>query len=78
MIVISSCALMNNSREETKTGINAALKLWQRNCSHCHNVPNPASFSDAEWEVIGSHMQVRAYLSGKEVDDIIEFLKTIN
>ena len=76
MFLISNCAVNKNSKEKIvdRTG----LQLWTDNCSRCHNVPGPGEYSDDEWDVIGAHMRVRAYLSEKEADNIIIFLKSIN
>ncbi|HEY4797709.1 MAG TPA: cytochrome c [Bacteroidia bacterium] len=76
--MISSCAVKNNSADTSSASQYSGLTLWQKNCSRCHNSPSPGSFSDAEWDVIGSHMRVRAYLTGKETNEIIKFLKSIN
>jgi len=78
VIIISGCAVKNATQESVITANYSGLTLWEQNCSRCHNSPSPASFSDAEWDVIGAHMRVRAYLTGKETDEIIKFLKTIN
>ncbi|MBI4930380.1 MAG: cytochrome c [Bacteroidetes bacterium] len=77
ILIISGCAVKDNT-QGTAANQYSGLKLWEQNCARCHNSPSPASFSDAEWDVIGAHMRVRAYLIGKESDEIIKFLKTIN
>jgi hypothetical protein len=52
-------------------------QLWAENCQHCHNSPNPGSFSSDQWETIGMHMQTRALITEKERDKIVEFLKQV-
>jgi hypothetical protein len=76
LILIPNCAVNKNPKENIKD--RSGLQLWTDNCSRCHNVPGPGEYSDDEWEVIGAHMRVRAYLSEKEADNIIIFLKSIN
>ena len=72
-----SCSILQSPQEEGSIA-SGGMKLWEQNCVRCHNIPSPAAFNDDEWEIIGAHMRVRAYLSEKEKDEIIKFLKTIN
>jgi len=51
-------------------------QLWERNCGHCHNVRSPASYSDAQWEVVMLHMRVRANLTAEEHKQILALLKS--
>jgi mono/diheme cytochrome c family protein len=53
----------------------AGAELWAENCSRCHNIRPPQSFSDAQWETIVHHMRLRADLTGQEARKITEFLK---
>lgn len=53
-------------------------QLWAENCMRCHNSRSPSSYSDAEWEVSMLHMRVRANLTAKEHESILEFLKAGN
>jgi len=78
VVFIFGCSVTKESQEAAKLNSNTGLKLWEQNCSRCHNSPSPAFFSDEEWDVVGSHMRVRAYLTGKEADEIVKFLKSIN
>lgn len=77
VIFIYGCT-MTKEAQDKKASSNSGLKLWEQNCSRCHNSPSPAFFNDAEWDVVGAHMRVRAYLTGKEADEIVKFLKSIN
>lgn len=56
----------------------SGAQLWGENCTRCHNVPSPADFSDSQWDLIGSHMRMRANLTARETEKIIEFLKAAN
>lgn len=78
ILLIAGCAVKDSTQGEARVNQTSGLKLWEQNCSRCHNSPSPASFSDAEWDVVGAHMRVRAYLTGKETDEIVKFLKSIN
>ncbi len=76
--MISSCSTVNRTNQESITADNTGFLQWKNNCSRCHNIPSPAAYSDEQWDVIGAHMRVRAYLTGKETENIICFLKSIN
>lgn len=52
--------------------------LWGENCTRCHNAPAPTDYSDAQWDLIGSHMRIRANLTADETEKIVEFLKSAN
>ena len=77
---ITSClSLLNNgcvTTEEIKEKDGALL--WSENCNRCHNAPSPADYSDAQWEIIGTHMKVRANLTDEETKEIVEFLQSAN
>jgi len=62
------------SAAEATTGHDGA-RLWADNCSRCHNVRPPGSYSDAQWEAVVHHMRLRADLTGPESRAITEFLK---
>lgn len=56
----------------------SGAQLWGENCIRCHNAPSPDTFSDAEWEVAGLHMQIRGNLTVDETTKVMEFLKSAN
>ena len=56
----------------------SGAQLWGENCIRCHNIPSPTDFSDAQWDLIGSHMRIRANLTMVETEKIIGFLKLSN
>ena len=53
----------------------AGAQLWSENCSRCHNLRPPESFSDSQWDTVVHHMRFRADLTGGEARKIAEFLK---
>ncbi len=67
--IISSCASTQKIAEKSGN------VLWQENCLRCHNSPPSTAFNSAQWETIGMHMEVRANLTEKETNKIIEYLK---
>jgi len=58
----------------TKSG----AAIWGENCLRCHNSPSPTDFSDAQWEIIGTHMKLRANLTDDEVKSVVAFLQSAN
>jgi len=62
------------SAAPTKTG----AQMWAENCSRCHNIRPPQSFSDAQWQTIVHHMRIRANLTGQEARSITAFLQSNN
>ncbi|MCZ6765926.1 MAG: cytochrome c [bacterium] len=53
-------------------------QLWGENWGRCHNIRTPSSYSDAQWEIVVTHMRTRANLTSDEADKILEFLKAAN
>jgi hypothetical protein len=70
LMQFSNCAISQKVKD--KTGI----QLWGENCGRCHNAPGPGEFSAANWEIIGSHMQVRTNITDDEKEKIISYLKS--
>lgn len=68
-ISIESCKV--SQKVANKSG----AQLWSENCQHCHNTPDPTSFSGDQWETIGMHMQTRALITESERNKIVEFLQ---
>jgi hypothetical protein len=67
---ISSCKVSQNVKDKTGT------QLWGENCGRCHNAPGPGEFSNVNWNIIGTHMRVRANITETEEKKIIEYLKS--
>jgi hypothetical protein len=53
-------------------------QLWAESCARCHNMRDPASYSDANWNIAVHHMRVRADLNAEDSRRILEFLKSAN
>jgi hypothetical protein len=70
LLVFNSCAVSQKVNEKTGT------QLWGENCGRCHNAPAPGEFSDANWDIIGKHMRIRANITATEESKIIEYLKS--
>lgn len=53
----------------------SVAKVWADNCSRCHYIRPPDSYSDSQWETVVHHMRLRANLTGGEQRAVTEFLK---
>ena len=63
---------------ENVSAFTKGVQAWANNCTRCHNLRNPNEFSDGDWEIIISHMRVRAGLTGEEARNILKFLQQSN
>jgi hypothetical protein len=49
-------------------------QIWAENCSRCHN-PRPATqYSPQQWDIIDTHMRLRANLNGEEQRAVVRFM----
>lgn len=71
----SSSAAPDTQASASATEHKAGVQLWSENCSRCHNIRPPQSYSDAQWEAVVHHMRLRADLTGEEARKITEFLQ---
>ena len=87
IIIVSSCktsqAVLATPGVELESKKQAVLakpgvQLWSENCSRCHYAPAPADFSDQQWDLIATHMQIRGNLTSTESEKIKEFLQSAN
>ncbi len=72
-LLISACSSSENASVR-KSG----AQIWGQSCVRCHNAPSPTTFSDMQWETIGQHMRIRANLTSKQAEKVVEFLKMAN
>jgi hypothetical protein len=73
-LTTANCLCPPDCVGESKGG----AQLWAENCTRCHNMRPPTTYSDAEWEVAMHHMRIRANLTAVEHKKIVEFLKAAN
>jgi mono/diheme cytochrome c family protein len=74
-------ALKTGASDDTQGAVSeeaSGAQLWAENCSRCHNIRPPQSFSNAQWQTITHHMRLRANLTGQETRTITEFLQSSN
>ena len=49
-------------------------QIWAENCSRCHN-PRPATqYSAQQWDLLTTHMRLRANLNGEEQRAVYHFM----
>ena len=73
-ITTESCLCPPDTVGASKGG----AQLWAENCTRCHNMRRPTSYSDSEWDAAMHHMRVRANLTAEEHKKIVEYLKSAN
>ena len=88
-VLLVGCASHNSGDKSSNTGATTqpseasasasaapgGAQLWADNCSRCHNMRPPQSYSDAQWEAVVMHMRSRANLTGVEQREITRFLQ---
>lgn len=47
-------------------------------CGSCHSERYPAERTDEEWDVIVTHMRVRANLTGEQAEAVLRYLQENN
>lgn len=73
-----SIIFLNGCYESKKAADSSGAQLWAENCNRCHNAPAPGEFNNANWDIVGTHMQVRANFTKTEINKVIAFLKSTN
>ena len=68
-MITSGCAPTQKIAEKS------GAQLWGENCNRCHNSPSKDQYSPEQWDVIVTHMKVRANVTDDEVKKIEGFLQ---
>jgi hypothetical protein len=58
--------------------IKGRAQIWTENCMRCHNIRDPKSLSDTQWQVALHQMRVRGNLLAKEHEAILELMQASN
>jgi hypothetical protein len=53
-------------------------QMWAENCMRCHNIRDPKSYSDTQWQVALHQMRVRGNLLAEEHKAILELMQASN
>ena len=75
VVFFAGCASLSDSAGGAASAPNGS-KLWAQNCIRCHNSRPPNTFSDAQWDVVMTHMRIRANLTATEHKAISEFIQS--
>ena len=76
-IFISLITLLSVSCSVSKeVAAKSGSQLWSENCGRCHNAPGASNYSSEHWDVIGTHMRMRAHVTAEETRKIVEFLQS--
>lgn len=78
LVAIAISVLLQQGCTVTKITERSGVQLWSENCVRCHATPPPNVYSDEQWDVISTHMRVRASLTEDETQKILEFIKSAN
>jgi hypothetical protein len=77
-IVFISGIIINGCKTPESITMKSGAQLWGENCIRCHNVADPHTFSDDQWDAATEHMRQKALLTDVEITKIRDFLKTAN
>ena len=70
LLLVTACAMTREAPQSSQT----AMQLWSETCSQCHAAPGRANYTDAEWDIVLAHMQMRGTLTKTEAGKIRDFL----
>lgn len=76
--IVLSGMLITGCYTSAKASAKSGAQLWAENCNRCHNAPGPGEFNNDNWDIVGTHMQVRANITTDEIEKITAFLKSAN
>ncbi len=83
-LLITACGALPSNKQNIntkkffQTQTKPGVQLWADNCSRCHNMRPPDSYSDAQWDVAVLHMRIRANLTAADARAIVDYLKSAN
>ena len=77
-IAIIATTIINGCKTPQAITDKSGAQLWGENCNRCHNAPDPATYSDDQWDAATEHMRQKAILTDLEITKIRIFLKSAN
>lgn len=77
-LLMMTTAFMNACKVPEDIALKSGAQLWGENCNRCHNAPDPATYSDDQWDVIVEHMRQKALLTDTEIAKVRDFMKSAN
>jgi hypothetical protein len=76
VIVGCSSVIFNGCAPTKAISEKSGAQLWGENCNRCHNAPSMDQYSKDHWDIIGTHMKIRANVTDAEIQKIVVFLQT--
>ena len=67
----------DSSASEAEPALDGA-KVFAWNCGSCHSERYPSERNDADWELIVTHMRVRANLTAQQSAAVLRYLQENN
>ncbi|CAN5365840.1 hypothetical protein BH11BAC2_BH11BAC2_21520 [soil metagenome] len=74
-ILASTLTLLNSCAPTAMIAEKSGAQLWGENCNRCHNAPSQDQYAKEQWEIIGTHMKMKAGITNDEMTKIVAFLK---
>ena len=74
-ITAFSSMLLNSCAPTQMIAEKSGAQLWGENCNRCHNAPSMDQYTADQWDIIGTHMKIRANVTDTEIKKIVEFLQ---
>ena len=75
-IFVCGNLMMNGCAATKEISEKSGVQLWGENCNRCHNAPSMDQFNKDQWDIVGTHMKIRANVTHDEVQKIVTFLQT--
>lgn len=73
-----AATMQEESSATTPTPELDGAKVYAWNCGSCHSERWPKERSDPEWDVIATHMRVRANMTSEQTEAVLHYLKENN
>ena len=80
LVIASGCAskndgtLVNDDSGHFPHVVKTGGQIWADNCTRCHNARPSTQYTPQQWDIICTHMQLRADLNGSERRAVAKFL----
>ena len=81
LVALLPLACVSGPTSDTKAGAAVAMgsaQYWVENCSRCHNIRNPRSYSDSEWDIALMHMRWRSLRTPEQHRAILKLMQSMN
>jgi len=76
LVTTTMVLLSNGCKAPEAITSKSGSELWSENCGRCHNAPGSSVYTADQWDVIGTHMRMRAHITAAETRKIVDFLQS--